>query len=159
MVQGKLPPSPGKHKWWEKWVVDRKELGESMRKRSAVVVTTKAARNKKRKTPTPTPRQGLWSSSNSSVSTTLPANSVTPTSSSNSYSPKDQNYWNLGLATNTFGLVEPPQEDDEDDLLEIVTNCIRRLKEAYQTSNGWRLVINNLDAKGLYSEHDQHNFR
>jgi hypothetical protein len=101
MVQGKLPLSPGKHKWWEKWVVDRKELGESTRKRSAVVVTTKAARNEKRKTPTP--RQGLRPSSNSSASTTLPANSVTPTSSSNSYPPEDQNYWRSGLATKTFG--------------------------------------------------------
>jgi hypothetical protein len=98
----------------------------------------------------------IWASKSPS-SSTLPTNSATPTSTAStppSFLPEDLNYWNSGLAIKTFGLVNP-QEDDEDDVTEIIKKRICRLEEAYQSSNGWRLVIDDLDAQDLYSEHDQ----
>jgi hypothetical protein len=66
-------------------------------------------------------------------------------------------YWNSGLAKKTFGVILPhnTNEDEEFSIIQQVERRIERLKQAYQSPSGWKLVVDDLDAQSLYSDHDQ----
>lgn len=55
-------------------------------------------------------------------------------------------FWNAGEAVKLFGIYEPENDDDNDDVSAVVKKRIEKLNKMWQTSGGWREGVDDLDS-------------
>jgi hypothetical protein len=63
-------------------------------------------------------------------------------------------WWDSGKASDIFGLYKPTVAEENEDAEVVVTDVTERLKRcrlAYQSTGGWRQLIDHLDCKSLYT--------
>jgi hypothetical protein len=68
-------------------------------------------------------------------------------------------WWDSGKASDTFGLYKPTVAEENEDVEPVVSERLKRCRLAYQSAGGWRQLIDDLDCKSLYTEHDQFQLR
>jgi hypothetical protein len=68
-------------------------------------------------------------------------------------------WWDSGKALDIFGLYKLTDAEENEDVQAVVSERLKRCRLAYQSPGGWRQLIDDLDGKSLYTEHDQFQIR
>jgi hypothetical protein len=165
---GKLPPKPGARDGWAQLFANKGESTQRITTRNnhsdvALVSPQDAARSATRRAKRK-PKLGLTTRNTRSKSK---ADSLNIDETANQPDVDtlvqdevaEMTWWDSGKALHIFGLYKPTVAEENEDVEAVVSERLKRCRLAYQSAGGWRQLIDDLDCKSLYTEHDQFQLR
>jgi hypothetical protein len=161
---GKLPPKPGARDGYAQLFANKGESTQRIITRNnhldvALVSPQDAARSATRRAKRK-PKLGLTTRNTRSKSSAASLNIDETANQPDGVTLVQDDFakttwWDSTDASDLFGLLKPTVVEENEDVAAVVRERLKRCRLAYQSAGGWRQLIDDLDCKSLYTEHDQ----